>query len=138
MSTNSVDLLFDALTARVAELTAERDRYMAWYYRDAARVEKLKVLLARLADRLHVVIESDTDDCPTGAAAEDAAAYRQARSELADPERLDWCEEQSADGIHIELCHSGSFSGANLKREATVFLRNGEYRAAIDKARKTD
>ncbi len=56
-----------------------------------------------------------------------------------DSERLDWVERQSVDGIHIEYCHTGSFSGSNLKQVATVYVNGKEYksdtvREAIDAA----
>lgn len=56
-----------------------------------------------------------------------------------DAARLDWLERQAGDGVHVECCHSGSFSGADLQRVCTVFMPKGEYdadtlRAAIDAA----
>jgi hypothetical protein len=39
-----------------------------------------------------------------------------------DAERLNYLESLSADGVHVELCHQGSFSAGTLKVAATVFV----------------
>jgi hypothetical protein len=57
-----------------------------------------------------------------------------------DAERLDWLERQATNGVHVECCHSGSFSGANLQRTCTLFMPSGDHKAdnlrdAIDAAR---
>ena len=61
----------------------------------------------------------------------------------ADKTRLDWCERQATDGLHIELCYSGSYSGMNLEKGATVFMGDEQHRcdnvrAAIDDARERE
>lgn len=57
-----------------------------------------------------------------------------------DAARWEWLEKQFSDGLHIEGCYSGSFSGGNLKRCATIFYGSKEIRGdslieVIDAAR---
>lgn len=68
---------------------------------------------------------------------------RQLERELAaarkDAERLDWCEAQWQDGLHIEACGQGECSGDRVRKVATVFMPKKDHsaatiRAAIDAA----
>jgi len=59
--------------------------------------------------------------------------------EAKDGERLDWLDKQWADGVHVEVCATGSFSGCNLAKVATVYVGDAKHsattvREAIDTA----
>jgi len=59
------------------------------------------------------------------------------REAAKDASRLDVLDACWTQGVHVEVCATGSFSGAGLQRKATVFYGNDEYRrgnvrAAID------
>jgi hypothetical protein len=59
---------------------------------------------------------------------------------LDDAERINWCEKQWADGIHIEYCAIG-IGDVRVLPAGAVFLHNKQYkgdsiRSAIDAARK--
>lgn len=58
-----------------------------------------------------------------------------------DAARLDWLDSQSADGVHLEVCHKGSWAEGDLAKTATVFIGRKEFtarnsRIAIDAAMK--
>lgn len=58
-----------------------------------------------------------------------------------DAARLDWLDSQSADGVHLEVCHKGSWAEGDLVKTATVFIGRKEFtarnsRIAIDAAMK--
>lgn len=58
----------------------------------------------------------------------------------ADAERLDWCDKQWANGIHVEV-YAKTIRPECYEPQSTVFTRHGEHRdkdirAVIDRARQ--
>jgi hypothetical protein len=122
---NAADAI-TALHARVAELTQQ--------------------LATAKADRNQLRADGDSWADQADMHAKDALTYLQraerAEADLAaaraDADRINWCEKQWADGIHIEYCAIG-IGDVRVLPAGAVFLRNKEYkgdsiRSAIDAA----
>jgi len=119
------------LKVRIAALEAENARLQNCESEAVAMQTGLIAALEAEREGLAVVCDERTRIAHVAEAERDALAK--------DAERINWCEKQWADGIHIEYCAIG-IGDIRVIAASTVFLRNKEYkgdsiRAAIDAAR---
>jgi NTP pyrophosphatase (non-canonical NTP hydrolase) len=86
------------------------------------------------------VLMVETVDEKTGERAFRESAAPAAGGDAEDEERLDWCERQWMNGLHIEACGVSPGGNAEPRKKATVYFGRQErqadtIRAAIDLAR---
>ena len=124
------------------DIEAERLKFEAWArpnptYRDADLLERRT---ARDGDGREI-LDSYFNDRIQNLWQGWLAAKRDAGD---DARLLDWLDSQAADGVHLEVCYSGSFDARTLDRKATVYVgrpqsehRGEDARSAIRTAINT-